>query len=278
MTVAIASGKGGTGKTLLAVNLSYVSTGELQLLDCDVEAPNTHLFLPLQNKRTEPVHRMIPQIDASLCTLCGECSRFCAFHALAVLRNKVVLFPELCHSCGGCNRVCRLGAVGETTEPIGEIIYAETPYCCHVQGFLQVGTAIVPPLIHRVTEYIQSENHTIIDASPGTGCAAMAALSPADFVVLAAEPTPFGLHDMRRLVLCLRELNKPFSVVVNRAVNTNDVITEFCRNEDIPILARIPDDRRITDCCAVGEITAQHLPEYHEMFLGIYSQLFGGAQ
>lgn len=275
MTAAIASGKGGTGKTFLAVNLACVSDGRATLLDCDVEEPNTHIFLSSIKKQAQSVERMIPRINHTLCRLCGECSRFCAFNALAVLGDTLQFFPQLCHSCGGCMFVCRNKAIDESTENIGRIVQMHTEKCALIQGILEIGTAITPPLIHRVTERIHGKHHYIIDASPGSGCSAMAAISAADFVVLVAEPTPFGLHDMKRLVKSLKLMDKPFSAIVNRIDQEENEVSTYCSNENIPIIAQVPDDRRIAECCSQGGLVIEKLPEYYDLFSQLYIDIFG---
>jgi MinD superfamily P-loop ATPase len=262
MIVAIASGKGGTGKTTLAVNLARLLAPGVRLLDCDVEEPNAHLFLPAATGAREVVTVPVPEIDPERCDGCGECARFCSFNALAALGDRVLVVPELCHGCGGCRRVCPQRAIRETGRRIG-VIQSSTADGIHlVQGRLDVGVATVPPLIHRVRERSGGDGLTIVDAPPGTSCAMVAAVGGADFVVLVTEPTAFGLHDLELAVATVETLDVPCGVVVNRTGHGDGRVERFCRERGLPILLRVPEDRRVAAACSRGELPVDVVAGY----------------
>lgn len=262
MILAIASGKGGTGKTTLSVNLARVFGPDVQLLDCDVEEPNDHLFLKGTLRGEETVTIPVPQVDESLCDGCGECGRFCVYHAIVSFGTTPLVFPEMCHGCGGCAKVCPKKAIHEVNKRIGVVQTAQAENITLIQGRLDVGVAMSPPLIRAVKTRLRKGVPAILDAPPGTSCPVIATLRGADFVVLVTEPTPFGLHDLKLAVDMVRELRIPFGVVVNRVGIGDDRVHVFCGNEDIPILLEIPDDRRIAEAYSRGELIVEALPEY----------------
>jgi len=262
MILAIASGKGGTGKTTVAVNLAKVFGFRVQLLDCDVEEPNDHLFLKGTPRGEEPVTIPVPQVDESLCDGCGECSRLCEYHAIVSFGNTALVFPEMCHGCGGCAKVCPKKAIRERGQRIGLVETMESGNVTLIQGRLDIGVAMSPPLIRAVKARLRKGVPAILDAPPGTSCPVIATLRGADFVVLVTEPTPFGFHDLRLAVDMVRELRIPFGVVVNRVGIGDDRVHVFCGNEDIPVLLEIPDDRRIAEAYSRGELVVEALPEY----------------
>ncbi|MDD2337819.1 MAG: ATP-binding protein, partial [Geobacteraceae bacterium] len=217
MIIAVASGKGGTGKTTVSVNLARTVGHGVQLLDCDVEEPNAHLFLRGSDSGSDIVTIPIPEVDESLCDSCGECGRFCRYHAIVSFGSSPLVFPEMCHSCGGCSLVCPRGAIHETGRRIGVVETRESDGVTLVQGRLDIGVAMAPPLIRAVKARMKNNGTTVIfDAPPGTSCPVIATLRGSDFVLLVTEPTPFGLHDLRLAVDMVRELAIPFGVVVNR--------------------------------------------------------------
>ena len=274
MIVAVASGKGGTGKTTVAANLARVSGAAL--LDCDVEEPNAHLFLkgdPLG--APEVVSIPVPEVDEARCDGCGECGRFCAFKALAVLGRQVLVFSELCHGCGGCERVCPKGAIREVPRRIGVVETFKVGNITLIEGRLDVGVPMAPPLIRAVKARMGKGADAILDAPPGTSCPVVATLREADYVVLVTEPTPFGLNDLRLAVAVVRELRLPFGVVVNRAGSGDDRVQDYCRDEWIPVLAEVPDDRRIAEAYSRGELIVDALPEYRELFHALFNKISG---
>jgi MinD superfamily P-loop ATPase len=268
-TVAIASGKGGTGKTTVAVNAARVFGAPVLLLDCDVEEPNDHLFLRGDAVERDTFSIPVPRIDETLCDGCGECGKFCEYHAIVSFGTKPLVFPELCHACGGCAKVCPRRAITETDRRVGVIETAQSKLVTLVQGRLDVGVAMAPPLIRAVRARARDGVPVILDAPPGTSCPVIAAIRGADCVVLVTEPTPFGLHDLTLAVDMVRELGMPFGVVVNRVGVGDDRVHVFCRERGIPVLLEIPDDRRIAEAYSRGELIVEALPEYRAAFSGL---------
>lgn len=266
MIIAVASGKGGTGKTTVSVNLARVLGSEVQLLDCDVEEPNAHLFLNGSTTREELVGIPIPQVDESLCDGCGECGKFCEYHAIVTFGTAPLVFPEMCHGCGGCMMVCPQKAISEIDKRIGVVETLQAGNITLIQGRLDVGTAMAPPLIRAVKARLKSGLPAILDAPPGTSCPVIATLRETDFVMLVTEPTPFGLHDLMLAVEMVRELGIPFGVVVNRVGVGDDRVHAFCSEEQIPVILEIPDDRRIAEAYSRGELIVESLPEYRGLF------------
>ncbi|MCU0592126.1 MAG: ATP-binding protein [Desulfobacterales bacterium] len=273
MILAIASGKGGTGKTTLAVNLARAFDRPLQLLDCDVEEPNSHLFLPGETISEEAVSILVPEVDEALCDGCGECGRFCAYHAIISYGAKPLVFAEMCHGCGGCMMVCRKKAIREIPKRIGAIERRQSGNVDLVTGRLDVGQAMAPPLIRAVKQRLDPSLPAILDAPPGTSCPVIATIRGADFVLLVTEPTPFGLHDLSLAVDMVRELALPFGVLVNRAGSGDDRVHRYCTQASIPVLAEIADDRRIAEAYSKGRLIVEALPEYRDLFAGLAKKL-----
>lgn len=272
--VAVASGKGGTGKTTVAVNLAVVAALRdgipVGYVDCDVEEPNGHIFLQPDLTGRETVMVPVPAVDESICTACGECSRICQFNAIALIIDKVITFPELCHGCGGCMLACPVDAITETDRGVGvvETGCASTsrrendPRIHFVHGALNVGEAMPVPVIRAVRTRVPDTPLVFLDAPPGTSCAMVESVRDADFVLLVTEPTPFGLNDLAIAVDTVRELGLPAGVVVNRHGVGDERVRSYCRDEGIDILAEIPDDRRVAEVYSRGGIVAEELPEY----------------
>ncbi len=273
MKLAVASGKGGTGKTTVAVNLAKVFGSRVQLLDCDVEEPNAHLFLKGTLLETRPVCIPVPHVDESLCDACGECGRFCPYHAIVSLKTTPLVFPEMCHGCGGCAKVCPRKAIHEKDRPIGVMETIQAGDITLIQGRLDVGAAMAPPLIRAVKGRLQNDGPAILDAPPGTSCPMVATVRDADFVALVTEPTPFGLHDLRLALETVRQIGVPFGVVVNRLGAGDDRVHVFCREQAIPILLEIPDDRRIAEVYSRGELVVEALPQYKGLFQGLMDKI-----
>jgi MinD superfamily P-loop ATPase len=273
MILAIASGKGGTGKTTVALNLARATGSPVQLLDCDVEEPNCHLFLKGARRGEETVAIPIPEVDRTLCDACGECGRFCEYHAIVSFGAAPLVFPEMCHGCGGCAKVCPRNAIRERERRIGVIETMQTDGITLIQGRLDIGVAMAPPLIRAVKARLQSGVPAILDAPPGTSCPVIATLRGTDFTLLVTEPTPFGLHDLRLAVDMVREIGIPFGVGVNRVGVGDDRVHRFCREEEIPLLLEIPDDRRIAEAYSRGELIFDALPEYRPLFAGFLGRV-----
>jgi MinD superfamily P-loop ATPase len=278
MNIAIASGKGGTGKTTIAVNLARcaaLQAPQTSYLDCDVEEPNGHLFLKPRITRTRKATVLVPVIDDTRCVACGECVRFCQYKALVRLGTKVMLFPELCHGCGGCALVCTKDAVTERTREIGVVETGRSGGVRFVHGKLNIGEAMSPPLIRRVLDECKASAVNIIDAPPGTSCPAIAAMRGAGFVLLVTEPTPFGLNDLSLALDVVRELGMPHGVVVNRWQEGSDIAEEFCAKRKAAIVGRLPDSRAIAEVYSRGELIIESVPGMSEWFAELWSVLRG---
>ncbi len=266
MIIAIASGKGGTGKTTIAVNLARALDTDVQLLDCDVEEPNVQLFLKGTPVGQEVASIPVPQVNEALCDGCGECSRFCEYHAIVSYGSKPLVFPEMCHGCGGCLQVCQRQAIRESDYRIGTVETFQSGKITLIQGKLDVGATMAPPLIRTVKRKIDYKIPVILDAPPGTSCPVITTIRAADFVALVTEPTPFGLNDLKLAVATVRELKIPFGVIINRAGSGDDRVNSYCSAEQIPVLLEIPDDRRIAEAYSRGELIIAALPEYRTLF------------
>ncbi|MBW1607651.1 MAG: ATP-binding protein [Deltaproteobacteria bacterium] len=273
MIISIASGKGGTGKTTVATNLAVSIGSDVQLLDCDVEAPNAHLFINPVIELNKKVYTPVPQIDEEKCNFCKKCAEICRFKAIAVIKEIVLTFPELCHSCGGCMEVCPEKAITETGRELGVIEIGHKNSLGFAHGRLRIGEAMSPPLIREVRSYTRSDQLTIIDAPPGTSCPVIAAMKGADFVLMVTEPTPFGLHDLKLAVEAVKLLEIPRGLVINRSDIGDDGVQTYAKMENLPILMEIPFDRRIAEIYSRGRLIVEELPEWKEKFLGLYSQI-----
>lgn len=266
MKIAVASGKGGTGKTTVSVNLARVFNGNVILADCDVEEPNAHLFLNGEKFNEEIISIPIPQVDESLCNACGECARICQYSAIVTFGTTPLVFPEMCHGCGGCMRVCPTKAISEQNRRIGVIEKSGADNINLLTGRLDVGVALAPPLVRALKNILPNNQTVILDAPPGTSCPVIATIRDTDFVLLVTEPTPFGLHDLTLAVDMIRELRIPFAVIVNRMGSGDNRVHDFCEKEKIPIFIEIPDDRRIAEAYSRGILMVDALPEYRQLF------------
>jgi len=273
MIISVASGKGGTGKTTISVNMALALGTGVELLDCDVEEPNAHLFLKPVIKRSTQVETPVPQVDLKKCTFCRKCSAICRFNALAVVGKKVLVFQELCHSCGGCMLVCPEGAITETGRHLGTLNFGARDDIGFINGQLRVGEAMSPPLIKQVRAAADPQRLTIIDAPPGTSCPVIAAMNGADFILLVTEPTPFGLHDLKLAVEAVRLLGIPCGLVVNRADIGDRAVFDYAQHEGLPILLTIPFDRRIAQAYSRGKNIVEEFPEWRERFVALHRDI-----
>jgi MinD superfamily P-loop ATPase len=272
MIVSVASGKGGTGKTSVAVNMA-LSVGNVQLLDCDVEEPNAHLLLHPDLHKTEPVYSLIPMINEELCSHCGKCSSFCQYNALFTTSEKTLIFPELCHSCGGCAIVCPEKAITWRKNRIGTIDLGTAGDLTLVYGELEIGKPLAVPIIKAVKKHIEESKDVIVDSPPGTSCPFVETVRDSDFCVLVTEPTPFGLHDLKIAVEVLRKINLPFGVVVNRAGVGDRQVYDHCRKKNIRILLEIPYQRKIAEFYSKGVPFSVEMTEWKEKFQALHGEL-----
>jgi MinD superfamily P-loop ATPase len=279
MIVAVASGKGGTGKTTVAASLAWVWDRPVAAVDLDVEEPNLHLFLKPDIAGRETAAMEVPVADESKCTHCRACADLCQFKAITVLGSVLLTFPEMCHGCGGCLAACPEKALSPGSRELGEVSWGTADgRIGFFMGRLRVGEAMSPPLMRAVTAKIaQSADAAaadiIIDAPPGTSCPAVNAVLPSDLILLVTEPTPFGFHDFRLAHEAFRPLQKPMAAVINRAGLGERSVYDYCRSADIPILAEIPFDRRIAEAYSHGRIVAAALPELNSLFAGLIPRL-----
>jgi len=278
MRITIASGKGGTGKTTVAVNLALALAGmghSVVYADCDVEEPNGHIFLKPALDGSEEVGARIPIVDGDACTACGECGRICQFSAIVCLgETPAMTFPELCKGCGGCLLVCDDGAISEGVRTLGVIEKGRAAApgrgadggIGFIHGRLRVGEAQSPPLIRRVKGELPAAGIAVLDSPPGTSCPVVETVRESDFVLLVTEPTPFGLNDLKLAVGMVRALDVPFAVAINRCDAGDDGVARYCGEEGIRILFEMKDDRRIAEAYSRGETIARALPEYGALF------------
>lgn len=273
MIISVASGKGGTGKTTVATNLALSLEGDIQLLDCDVEEPNAHLFIHPEIEKTETVFTPVPEVDMEKCNLCGKCNEICQFKAIVVIGETVLPFHELCHSCGGCMEVCPEKAITETNRELGIIEHGRKNGLEFVHGTLRIGEAMSPPLIRKVRDFTRAGMLTIIDAPPGTSCPVIASMKGSDFILLVTEPTPFGLHDLKLAVGAVNMLGIPCGLVINRADIGNDKVSNYAQDQGIPVLMEIPFDRRIAELYSRGEMLVEAMPDWKEKFKELFHRI-----
>lgn len=273
MIISVASGKGGTGKTTISTSLAVSLPDKVQLLDCDVEAPNAHLFLNPEIDKTEAVNAPVPLIDLARCTFCRKCMDICRFGAITVMKKNILVFKDHCHSCGGCLEVCPEKAISQGFRSIGSVETGHKKKVSFVQGRLEIGQVMAPPVIKKVRNYADQQYITIIDAPPGTSCPVITAVNKTDFVILVTEPTPFGLHDLKLAVETVQELNIPFGIVINRAGMGDNKVLEYANQNSIPILMELPFEKKMAQIYSTGGILANELPDLKQQFRDMYEKI-----
>ncbi|MFP4374658.1 MAG: P-loop NTPase [Spirochaetaceae bacterium] len=284
-TVAVASGKGGTGKTTVSTNLAETAAASgmrVHLLDTDVEEPNCHIFVSPRIASRQEITVQVPAVDESKCIGCGACADICQYSAIAMAGSVPIIFPDLCHSCTGCWLVCPTGAITPTDRAVGSLEGGRGG--CHAtagfaftQGSLNVGESVSSPVIHAVKAAAGEAELTLIDAPPGTACPVVEATADADYIILVTEPTPFGLNDLELAVEMVRKLGIPFGVVINRSDVGNAGVRDYCRRESIDVLTEIEDDRRVAEAYSRGELAVAAVPEFRARYEELLSEVLRRA-
>ncbi len=267
--ISVASGKGGTGKTTIATNMA-LSIANVQLLDCDVEEPDSHLFFDMDLEKVEDVYLSVPVVDKEKCDFCQKCSKFCQYNAIAVLPSDIFIFPQLCHGCGGCILVCPKGAITEKTRIIGTIEGGTSDVVEFYHGILNIGEPMATPVIKTLKKKIDKEKNVILDSPPGTSCPVVETIRGTDFCLLVTEPTPFGLYDLKLAVEVVKHLAVPFGVVINRDGIGDDRVEKFCMERDIPVLMKIPHNEDIAKLYSNGQPFVLEMPEWKEEFVRLF--------
>jgi MinD superfamily P-loop ATPase len=281
MKLAIASGKGGTGKTTVATNLAFVANQagcDVAYADCDVEEPNGHLFLKPALTGKQAVNKPTPKVDARRCNGCGECVRFCQFHAIVCLGAQALVYPELCHACGGCALVCPQEAITEVLSEIGLVEWGLADGIQFFQGILRVGEPQSPPVIRAVKAAVPPAALILFDAPPGTSCPVVETVRQTDFLLLVTEPTPFGLHDLKLAVDMAKALKVDCGVVINRALVGRPEARQLCREAGLPVLAEIPDDLGVARAYSQGKLAVEAVPGLRRLFAQLLLNLAGIAR
>jgi MinD superfamily P-loop ATPase len=274
MIISIASGKGGTGKTTIAVNLALsLPKGTAQLIDCDVEEPNSHLFLNPTLNLVTSVGIPVPRIDELKCAFCGKCAQVCEYHAIAVILKNVLVFDELCHGCGACSYLCPEKAIFEVERELGIVQEGNANGISFANGVLNVGEPMASPLIRKVKETIQKDKTVILDAPPGTACPVIETVKGSDLCILVTEPTPFGLNDLELAVGMLEKLGIPMGVVINKADIGDRKVWDYCQSKQIPVLMEIPMDREIAESYSKGIPIILQKPSYIQKFQNLFDKM-----
>lgn len=286
MQIAVASGKGGTGKTTIATSLalSLAKLGKVRYFDCDVEAPNGHIFLKPVFDQISPAVILIPQIQPEKCTACGHCVEVCQFHALAKVGKTILVFPQLCHGCGSCTWNCPENAIIEVPNPIGTLERGMArENIAFLRGQLTISEPMATPIIRQLKKMEQPSEEfvDIFDAPPGASCSVVETLQGVDFALLVTEPTPFGLHDLKQMIGIVRDMNIPAGLVINRDGIGDDSLEELIQEEKLPILLRVPFNRLLAEKLAAGQSLVDVMPEYREVLVKLYQEIreiVGGSE
>lgn len=276
MIISVASGKGGTGKTTVAINLALSISGEegVSFFDCDVEEPNAHIFLKPAIEEVQDVEILVPQVDDDKCTYCGECARICQYHSILVLKDKVLVFPDLCHGCGGCTLLCPPKAISEKGRAVGKVQRGSSGRMKFTNGILSIGEVLSPAVIKEVKKHIEKDKVNIIDSPPGTSCPFVESVKGSGFCLLVTEPTLFGLNDLKIALQFIRELKIPFGVVINKSSYKQDEeMEQFCKDSGVEILMKIPWQREIAKSYSVGVPLVEADTEWKKKFRELFETI-----
>lgn len=274
MKIAVASGKGGTGKTTVCVNLA-LSLEKVQLLDCDVEEPDCNIYVQSDLEHLENVYVPIPEIHKEKCTFCGKCAEFCQYNAVAIFPKDILVFKDLCHGCGGCMILCSENAITEEKKLVGVLECSKTAHIEFIRGVLNIGEAMATPVITALKKKVNNEKTVILDSPPGMACPVIETVSGCDFCILVTEPTPFGLHDLRLAVELTRALQVPCGVIINKVGIGDTTVERYCRKERIPVLLEIPHSRKIAALCSEGIPFVEKMPLWKKKFQKVFSEIEG---
>ena len=273
MQIAVASGKGGTGKTTISTSLALSCDTDVQYLDCDVEEPNGHIFLKPDLYHREVVSVTVPEVNEKKCTACGKCRDICRYNAIVQFGDNVMTFPEMCHSCLGCFRVCEEDALQYGSREVGVLETGKAGNVEFVHGRVRIGEAMGVPLLKAVKQKADPDKLSIIDAPPGTSCPFVESIIDADYVILVTEPTPFGLHDLKLAVEVLQNFSIPGGIIINRADLGDTKVQEFCAEQDIPVLLEVPFQRNIAEGYARGKNLIETVPELRKGLADVLTRL-----
>lgn len=265
MKIAVLSGKGGTGKTLVSVNLAYAK-GKSVYIDCDVEEPNGRLFLKPEIRLQEKVNVMVPAVDAQKCTGCRKCVDFCKFNALAYIKDKLLVFPELCHACRGCVMLCPENALCDAERNIGNIEYGISGNVEVMTGILNTGEATGVPIIRKMLGGLPKDRTVVVDCPPGSACTVMESIKDSDYCLLVAEPTMFGVHNLDMVYKLIKLFKKPHSLIINKASGDLGLIENYCRKNDIKVVATIPYEQELALLNSKGLIATEESERHQEFF------------
>lgn len=274
-SIAVLSGKGGTGKTFVAVNVAAVA-GTAYYMDCDVEEPNGYLFLNPRDPVVEPVSVRVPEVDQGRCTACGRCVKFCRFHALALVKRELLVFDTICHSCGGCVLICPEQALTEREKEVGTVEKGSAGGVQVCTGILHIGEVSGLPVIdHLLGPERNPDRITIIDCPPGTACSVLESISDADYCLLVAEPTLFGLENFKMVLELVRLLGKACGVVINKSFGQDSAFEEYCSQERVPILLKIPYEERLAQLTSSGQVASLVDEQYRLLFTNLLTKIVG---
>lgn len=276
MKIAVLSGKGGTGKTFISVNLTFAA-GNSNYIDCDVEEPNGHLYFKPEILKKEKIYVKIPQVDKEKCNGCRKCVEFCKFNALAYIKDNVFVFEDICHSCGGCSLLCPEKAISEKDKEIGEVHEGLFKDSNIYTGILNTGEETGVSIIKELLTNAYNKPYTFIDCPPGSSCSVMESIKDADYCILVAEPTLFGVHNFDMVYNLVKIFDKPFGAVLNKCLDGENPAEEYCKKNNIKILCKIPFEHELGKINSNAEIASEKNEKYHSLFSSLLKSVLEEA-